>query len=405
MDSNLISKILHRPEAHARSASSQKGVILIVVLFILILTATGAFLATIPLRVDASAFDRNTQHALAEARRALIGRAAMDDDRPGSLPCPDTDNDGRADLWGRTGIHCPSYIGRLPWRTLGLPELRDASGEVLWYALSPSLRDHPTAQPINSVEPKAELSVVGGEPASDVAAVVIAPGGALAGQVRDGLAANDAGNYLEGHNRSTGDNIFETALLPSSGFNDRLTVITRDQLFDVVERRVANEIRNALTKYYSAFGFFPFANRYDDATFACTTGLTRGRIPNADLSPAYPLSTCGGHVDWQPALTPAIAPPHWFAANDWHLLTHYALAPACTRATLNCSGSGFLKVNDRAGFAALVAVSGRAIASLGQVRPCLGELDCIEQPLAPIGEYRAMPRAISFNDRIAVIAP
>jgi hypothetical protein len=93
--------------------------------------------------------DRITAAALAQAKDALIGRAAADDNRPGSLPCPDfdngtinplnTSNDGTADLLN--GIECPSYIGRLPWRTLGLPDLRDGSGERLWYALSRAFRD------------------------------------------------------------------------------------------------------------------------------------------------------------------------------------------------------------------------------------------------------------------------
>ena len=384
--------------------SDQKGMALTLVAFVLMTAATAVFLATASLHTSASQSESTTQHALAQARDALIGRAAMDDNRPGSLPCPDTNHDGEADLWDTTGNHCPSYIGRLPWKTLGLPELRDASGEALWYALSPSLRDHAAVQPINSVETSAQIKIVGVAPALDVAAVVIAPGHLLAGQRREGPGVDVAANYLEGQNASAGDNIYETAA-PSSGFNDRLGVITRDQLFDVVERRIANDIRNALKRYYTAFRFFPYANSYDDASFACTANLTRGRVPNADLSSAYPLSACADHADWLPAIDPPIAPPQWFAANGWHLLTYYAIAPACTRAHLNCSGSGFLRVNDLGGVRAIVIVGGRAISSLGQGRPCLAQTDCIEQPLAAQGQYRHMPRSNSFNDRVAVILP
>ena len=92
--------------------------------------------------------DRDTAAAFAQAKQALIGRAVADDNRPGSLPCPDTDNDGSAETF--VGADCPSYIGRLPWRTLGLPDLRDASGERLWYVLSPRFRDNSAAEPINS---------------------------------------------------------------------------------------------------------------------------------------------------------------------------------------------------------------------------------------------------------------
>ena len=58
---------------------------------------------------------------------------------PGYLPCPDTDGDGWAEatcgsLDGASGQ--ASRLGLLPWKTLGLPDLRDGYGERLWYAVS-----------------------------------------------------------------------------------------------------------------------------------------------------------------------------------------------------------------------------------------------------------------------------
>jgi len=87
--------------------------------------------------------DRITERALAQAREALIAYAA---ERPidgavgpGYLPCPDTDDDGWAEstcgsLSGHLGQ--ADRLGRLPWKTLGLPDLRDGAGERLWYAVS-----------------------------------------------------------------------------------------------------------------------------------------------------------------------------------------------------------------------------------------------------------------------------
>ena len=98
--------------------------------------------------------DKNKM-VLAKAREALISRAASDANHPGSLPCPDAvtnipgnniPNDGIADLL--SGTACPSAIGRLPWRTLGLPDLRDADGERLWYLLATAYQDS-TAKIIN----------------------------------------------------------------------------------------------------------------------------------------------------------------------------------------------------------------------------------------------------------------
>ena len=65
------------------------------------------------------------------AHHAVVG--------PGYLPCPDLDNDGWAEATcgsqnGDSGQ--AERLGRLPWKTLGLPDLRDGYGERLWYAVS-----------------------------------------------------------------------------------------------------------------------------------------------------------------------------------------------------------------------------------------------------------------------------
>ncbi len=84
-----------------------------------------------------------SDQALATAREALIAHAAsrpLDEIvGPGYLPCPDLDDDGWAEstcgsMTGETGQW--QRLGRLPWKTLGLPDLRDAFGERLWYAVS-----------------------------------------------------------------------------------------------------------------------------------------------------------------------------------------------------------------------------------------------------------------------------
>jgi hypothetical protein len=87
--------------------------------------------------------DRASERALAEAREALIAYAA---DRPvnavvgpGYLPCPDLDDDGWAEstCGSQTGDSGQAErLGRLPWKTLGISDLRDGYGERLWYAVS-----------------------------------------------------------------------------------------------------------------------------------------------------------------------------------------------------------------------------------------------------------------------------
>jgi hypothetical protein len=111
---------------------------------VVILVAFGAIAArSLTLQGTVAKRERTTSRALAQAREALLAHGA---DRPidawvgpGYLPCPDTDNDGWAEstcgsLNGDSGQ--AQRLGRLPWKTLGLPDLRDGDGERLWYAVS-----------------------------------------------------------------------------------------------------------------------------------------------------------------------------------------------------------------------------------------------------------------------------
>jgi hypothetical protein len=126
-----------------RPHRNQEGLALVAACLLLALALvtalTGAFArsATGPRRAAV------TDLALAQAREGLIAFAtARPIDAvtgPGYLPCPDTDDDGWAEptcgsLAGDTGQW--QRLGRLPWKTLGLPDLRDAWGERLWYAVS-----------------------------------------------------------------------------------------------------------------------------------------------------------------------------------------------------------------------------------------------------------------------------
>ena len=64
--------------------------------------------------------------------------------QPGRFLCPDVDNDGSAE-----DSNCENYVGRLPYKTLETEDLREGSGERLWYVLSPNFRrcdTYPTSQ-------------------------------------------------------------------------------------------------------------------------------------------------------------------------------------------------------------------------------------------------------------------
>ena len=383
-------------------------------MLVVMLTALGAVLFGVlkPSTAASYAVDKSTIAALAQARDALVGRAATDNNIPGSLPCPDlvtniaginVPNDGIADLL--VGNNCPSYIGRLPWRTLGLPDLRDGSGERLWYALSTNFRDDSSASPLNSDTP-GQLTITGINPAGNVIAIVFAPGPALAGQLRDTVAnLNNFVNYLEGEN-ANGDTVYTTGAVTTS-FNDTLLGITSDMLFPAVEYRVAREIRTSLATYYTANSYYPYASNYGDPTFGCVSGLTRGRLPKPGIGGDYSISsgcTAPPVADWG-----AAQPPTWFTNNNWHLLTYYTVAPACTVNNPNCGGAGLLTVNNlpspNNNKASLVVVAGRALT--GQSRPCTSVSDCLDGTENTNGDdvYVKNPVSSTFNDKITVVAP
>ncbi|HNP63466.1 MAG TPA: hypothetical protein PKH39_05980 [Woeseiaceae bacterium] len=163
-----------------------------------------------------------TQSILATAREALIDYALLNPDHnpgePYSLPCPDIDTSGgfadgeaHTTACGAAGV---SMIGRLPWRTLGLPALKDTSSACLWYVVSGTWKNagSATATMINA-DSNGQLqlydieraAITEGVAADDrPVAMVIAPMQALATQTRPGALAGvdcvpgaNPGNYLD----------------------------------------------------------------------------------------------------------------------------------------------------------------------------------------------------------------
>ena len=293
----------------------QRGVAIIIVLAILVAGVSFLLLRSF----NAAAWPANrydvTKKALVEAKDALVARAVADDNRPGSLPCPDTDDDGDAELFA--GTECPAYIGRLPWKTLGLPDLRDGNGERLWYVLSRNFRDHPSAEPINS-NTVAPLSVTGTEPAANVMAALIAPGAPIRRQAAPALqdrgctvgvncdanrrcttapAANtpkcNAVNFLDisgvTDNAAGGPSLVTAAI--GEAFNDRVLAVLHDEVMPLVEKRAGLELAQNLRTHYDAWatapavaatkGFYPYAAPFNDPQAASpgVIGTRDGLLP------------------------------------------------------------------------------------------------------------------------------
>jgi type II secretory pathway pseudopilin PulG len=240
--------------------SGERGFALIAILSLAALVA--AFLIASAINLTSAGVsnerEQRSANALRQAKAALIAYAASEQwqkykgqpsDQPGGLPCPDLDDDGSSE--GATCSTALSRIGRLPWATIGAEDLRDASGERLWYAVSSNFRRLSGTTVINSDTPGL-LAVTGKAPASDVVAVVIAPGEVVSGQDRI-LQHNNHLAYLEGVTLDSpvaGDSTFSTVGLPTSAANDRLVVITQSDLMAAVEPVVAARIARDINPPY-----------------------------------------------------------------------------------------------------------------------------------------------------------
>jgi len=131
---------------HRPATTKQRGAALLVMLVIVVMGIAAALINSLSTTVLKTARQETTAAALAQAKDALIGYAITYGDTHtappqahGYLPCPDTVNDGSANT-NQSNTQCAvkniPVVGRLPWRSLKLPPLRDGHGECLWYAVS-----------------------------------------------------------------------------------------------------------------------------------------------------------------------------------------------------------------------------------------------------------------------------
>ena len=213
---------------------------------------------------------RKTALALAQAKEALIGNAAINSilsggvENPGRLPCPNIFNNPTVEgnSTGNNGVVCnknpagiPNNMGRFPWKSLIASDLRDGASERLWYVIDPAFIDNGKA--MNS-EVFPTLTVNG---VSRVAAVIIAPGPALGAinQQRDTVNQEKYTNYLESYTNALA--IADNSPTPTN--NDRIITITARELFSVVTQRMAREFAKKLelagfvAPYPAAYPFPP----------------------------------------------------------------------------------------------------------------------------------------------------
>jgi len=315
----------------------QRGAVLMIMVAILVVAFAAFLVGSLSLSTLNSARQEKTAAALAQAKDALIGYAVSDPNRPGELPCPDYNNDGMITVAGDyTGSNCKSLIGRLPWITLGLPDLRDGSGEQLWYALTDEF--HANSSAVLNSNTKGALLVYDTNGTTQLTqaeysavAVIFAPGSPVGSQTRNTVAQrNSAANYLDaanGRNNATSGGPF-IAGAKSDTFNDQLLFVTTHDLMPLVEQRVASVVKQALNDYYTNSSgtpsnrYYPWADNLPEGgifDYDANDGQNRGWLPYH--------SSDAGSLEWYGSGSP----PQWFFDNQWYTLIYYSIAPKYTR--------------------------------------------------------------------------
>jgi hypothetical protein len=281
--------VRHSPVLRRR----QRGIALLVMTVIVAIGASWLLVSALNAASNRTAQSRHDNaRVLAEAKHALSGwmiRQAVDagENNPGRLLCPEaaayigTSNEGIA-----AGNCTLPAVGRLPWRTLGLPKLLDASGEPLWYVVSPgwalSNSTVPPLQTLINSDSVGQLTLDGS--ANAAAALVIAPGAALNVQASPGCTARvqsrnaltpDFRDYLECENATSPSDASFVTNKPATSFNDQVVALTTRDLLPGLEaaimKRIEREITPALKSVYggnfnvsAATPVYPYAAPFAD---------------------------------------------------------------------------------------------------------------------------------------------
>lgn len=258
--------------------SAQRGAALLAMLAVLVLGTAWWTVSALDRPLGRTAEDRaHNARLLQSAKAALIGhvahRAAMTTENdPGRLPCPESPGSIGGPNEGIAAGNCTlPAVGRLPWRTLGLDKLRDASGEPLWYVVSPGWGkpNALTNTTINS-DSRGQLTLDG---SGDVVALLIAPGPPLSVEASPGCAARvqrrmtpspaiDRRDYLECENSSLPADAAFVTNGPAGSFNDHVVAVTGADVLPAIEAAIAarfeREIAPGIRSAYSG-GSWPAA--------------------------------------------------------------------------------------------------------------------------------------------------
>ena len=245
---------------------AQRGAALMMMLVIMVMGVTTAFVTSLSGTALQNQRHQTTSNALALAKEALISYAVSDPNRPGELPCPDTDDDGSAE--SNCSVAGNTLVGRLPWRTLDLPDPRDSSGERLWYVVSDNFHANGSTAINSDTDGTISINSTAG-----FAAVVIAPGAALSSQNRPSSPSNlnVSTTYLQYL-----EDVTQTAIqtqapndIPSGAYtySDQLLSLRPEDFMPLIEKRIAGEVKACLDSYaLASSNYYPWASSVSDTS-------------------------------------------------------------------------------------------------------------------------------------------
>ena len=306
-----------------KSPRRQRGVALLVLVTIVAVGASWLLLTSLSEGSNRKALEREyNARVLAEAKAALIGWIATNaleatERNPGRLPCPQAWGDVGSGNEGRAAGNCAQpAIGWLPWKTLGLPLMRDAAGEQLWYAISPGwhLPSSGATLTINSESP-GQLSLDG----QAVVALIIAPGQALNVEAVSGCTARsqshvlnlpstppDVLDYLECDNASSGDYSYTLNVNGNDAndplLNDQVVAVTTADVLPGLEAAITKRLERDIIPYlrtlYASSDWgpsisltdpvYPYPAPLPTTTYQGVYGSTQGLFPAS-----YYAASCG----------------------------------------------------------------------------------------------------------------
>jgi len=265
-----------RSPSTIKNPSHQKGLALLILVIVILLAVATYVLSDLSITKVKVAQTKKTYVTLKKAKQAVIDHAVTYVDKQagnigkyGVLPSVEAgfNNSNDGFMSSNFGPKNTNVVEWLPWRSLNLSTLKDESGTCLLYAVSGTykLGGNTQADMINedSIGMFQVVNSVGGivqgvNIEDRVVALVIAPGGPLAGQVRNptvdiSSCGRDYANvsaYLEGNGVTDNSTVSaatdtidqfihatETSETEAIPYNDKFLTVTRDEIWGAIIER------------------------------------------------------------------------------------------------------------------------------------------------------------------------